>query len=159
MSKKLWYIFLLSITLLSCDSFVLKKEHKDKILKEEWDKLDQTQVEEPPLFEACKRKSGDELEVCFQNTITSHIRNYLTKHTLQVKEPINDTMLIPIVVTKKGNIILEDFNVPDVIESQISNLRNLLEQSINSLPEVKPAHTRGTPVTVRYKLPLVIQID
>ncbi len=138
---------------------MLKKEHKDDIIEEGLEKLNRNEVEQPPLFAVCKRKSEEELEQCFQNTITQHIHNDLIKHTITVKEAVNDTIWVPLLITKEGEIILEDFNLPPNIETQIPDLKDSLEKSIHSLPKVKPAHTRSTPVTTLYKLPLVIHID
>lgn len=159
MSVRNWYIGLLVFTLFSCKDFVLKKENKNDIVKEGLEKLNRNEVEQPPLFAACKRKSVEELELCFQNTITQHIHNYLKKHTITVKEAINDTIWVPLLITNEGKIILEDFDLPPAIQEQIPDLKESLEKSIASLPEVKPAHTRSTPVTTLYKLPLVIHID
>jgi hypothetical protein len=159
MSIRNWYIGLLVFTLFSCKDFVLKKEHKDDIVEAGLKKINKNEVEQPPLFTVCKHKPIEELEQCFQNTITQHIHNYLRKHTITVKEAINDTIWVPLLITNEGKIILEDFDLPVTIETQIPDLKDSLEKSIASLPEVKPAHTRSTPVTTLYKLPLVIHID
>ncbi len=159
MSVRNWYIGLLVFTVFSCKDFVLKKEHKDDIIKEGLEKLNWNEVEQPPLFAACKQKSEEELEQCFQNTITQHIHNDLIKHTITVKDAVNDTIWVPLLITNEGEIILEDFSLPLDIETQIPDLKDRLEKSIRSLPEIKPAHTRSTPVTTLYKLPLVIHID
>ncbi|WP_062054543.1 hypothetical protein [Aquimarina longa] len=159
MSVRNWYIGLLVFMIFSCKDFVLKKEHKNDIVKESLEKLNWNQVEQPPLFDVCKQKPIEQLEQCFQNTITQHIYNYFIKHTIVVKTAINDTIWVPLLITNKGKIILEDFKLPPTIETQIPNLKDTLQKSILSLPKVKPAHTRSTPVTTLYKLPLVIHID
>lgn len=159
MSIRNWHIILLVFTLFSCKNFVLKKENKEDIVKEGMDKLNRNEVEQPPLFSVCEGKAENELESCFQNTITKHIHDYLIKYPITVKKTINDTIWVPLLITKSGKIILEDFTLPDSIITQIPDLKNRLEQSIDSLPEVEPAHTRSTPVTTRYKLPIVIRID
>ncbi len=143
----------------SCKDFVLKKESKDDIIEEGLKKLNRNEVEQPPLFAACKYKAVEELEQCFQNTITKHIYNYLAKHTITVKEPINDTIWVPLLITNQGKIILEDFELPPSIKVHIPDLKDSLKKSIASLPEVKPAHTRSTPVNTLYKLPLVLHIE
>ncbi|WP_234859413.1 hypothetical protein [Aquimarina aquimarini] len=159
MSVRNWHIGLLIFTLFSCDSFVLKKENKEDMVKEGLEKLNWNEVDQPPLFDACKSKPEELLKQCFQNTITQHINSYLTKQTFKVKKTINDTIWVPLLITKEGEIILEDFAPPYEIAIQIPTLKINLEKSINSLPEVKPAHTRSTPVTSRYKLPLVIHLN
>ncbi len=159
MVKKHWHIYIVIFTLLSCDNFVLKKEHKEEIVKERLDKLNLNEVEQPPLFEICKGKSEEQLEQCFQNTIAQHFHNHLSKQEIKIKKPVKDTIWIPLLITKNGEIIIEDFELPDPIASQIPNLKDILEEGINSLPKVAAAHTRSTPVTALYKLPLVIHID
>ncbi|WP_109302420.1 hypothetical protein [Aquimarina sp. AU474] len=160
MNKRILYInSLLAFSLLSCDNFVLKKEHKEEIVKERLDKLNWSEVDQPPLFEICKRKSEEELESCFQKTITKHIHDHLSKQSISTKKPIQDTIWVPLLITKESVIIIEDFELPDIVISEIPNLKQILEEGIHSLPKVKPAHTRSTPVSARYQLPLVIRID
>ncbi len=155
---KIWHISLslLVIILCSCDNFVLKKENKDEIIKEGLNKLNWNEVEQPPLFKICEDKIEEKLELCFQNTITEHIHDYLSQQTITVKEVVNDTIWVPLLITKNGKINLEDFNLPSSIEEQIPELKDILEKSIASLPKVEPAHTRSTPVSARYRLPLII---
>ncbi len=159
MSLRNWHIGILIFTLFSCDQFVLKKEHKNDIVKESLNKLNWSEVEQPPLFDNCTLKPEEKLEQCFQNTITKHIYNDLIKHHIIVSQAINDTIWVPLRITNTGEIILEDFTLSSTIEKQIPDLKNWLKSSLQSLPQVKPAHTRGTPVTTVYKLPLVLHID
>ncbi|MHA7058794.1 hypothetical protein ACWGOQ_0016335 [Aquimarina sp. M1] len=159
MIKKSCYIYLLIFTFFSCDSFIVKKENQEKVLEEKWNEIDKNQVDEPPLFEACEHMSEEEQKSCFQETINKHISKHLADHTITVKEAINDTVWVPILITKNSEIILEDFSVPEMIQSQIPDFRVLIQESIQSLPRVDAAHTRGTPTSARYKLPVVIKID
>jgi len=159
MDIKNLYIVLIAFTLFSCDYFVLKKETKEEIIREELNKLNRNEVEQPPLFEVCKKMSEEDLESCFQNTIVLHIHDYLTKETIKVAHPINDTIWVPLLITKNGEIILENFTLPSAIKKQIPNLLDILEKGVNTLPKVEPAHTRSTPVNARYKLPIVIRIE
>ncbi|WP_378179049.1 hypothetical protein [Aquimarina sp. SS2-1] len=159
MTKRFYFIYVLIFTFCSCDHLIVKKENQEEVLKEKWNEIDKNQVDEPPLFEACKHASEEEQKNCFQNLINKHISNHLTDHTITVTESINDTIWVPLLITKEGDIVLEDFLVPDIITSQIPDFKDILEESIDQLPEVEPAHTRSTPVNTRYKLPLVIRIN
>ncbi len=159
MIRRISYIFILVFILLSCDNLIVKKENQEDVLEEKWGEIDKNQVDEPPLFDKCKYTSGEELERCFHKTINEHISNYLSDHTITVKETINDTVWVPLLITKDGDIILEDFSIPDIIISQIPDFKDILEESIDHLPNVEPAHTRSTPVNTRYQLPLVIRIN
>ena len=152
-------IYISIFVLCSCDNFVLKKENKEEIVKEELQKLNKNEVEQPPLFEACKNTPTKELEACFQKTITLHLHNYLMQHTLKATQSVHDTIWVPLLITKDAEIILEDFGLPETIESQIPDLKDIIEKGVKSLPKVEPAHTRSTPVNALYKLPIVIKID
>lgn len=160
MDKKYWYhLIFLVIALHSCDNLVLKKDNRDTIVEQKWNELDKNEVEEPPLFEACLYKIREEQENCFHLTITEHIHEDLIDNTLTVTKTINDTVWIPLLITKDAEIIIEDYTLPALIASQLPDFKQILEESINNLPKIEPAHTRGTPTSARYKLPLVIKID
>ncbi|MBQ4820892.1 hypothetical protein [Aquimarina sp. MMG016] len=159
MSKRYWYIYLIVLTSTSCDNFVFKKDNRKDIIQKKWSEVDKNEVDQPPLFKTCQYKTEKELERCFQNTITKHIQDHLIDHTFKVQEAINDTVWVPLLITKDGEIILEEFLLPDIIQNQVPDFKTVLEASISSLPEAEPAHTRGTPTSARYKLPLVIDID
>ena len=158
MIRRQWSVIILLVSLYSCDSFVLKKERKEDIVKEELQKLSTNTVEQPPLFRACRYTSPNELELCFQNTITKHIHEDLSKNPITVSEVVNDTLLVPIIINKDGTISLEEFTIPYTVLSQIPDLKQRLEESIATLPKVKPATTRSTPVTTQYTLPIVLHI-
>ncbi|WP_344929949.1 hypothetical protein [Aquimarina addita] len=160
MNKNICYILGFVFTLYSCDNFKgIKKENRNEILKEKWSEIDTNQVEQPPLFSSCMDQSDELLETCFQQTIINHITSQLAEHIISVKDPINDTIWVPLLITKNREIILEDFSVPDIITSQIPDFKSIIRKSIDNLPKVEPAHTRSTDVTTRYKLPLVILMD
>ncbi len=159
MIKRVYYIVIVILISSSCDDLIVKKENQEKLLKEKWNEIDRNQVEQPPLFTTCRLAEEEELESCFQNTITKHINDHLSDQTIVVNKAINDTIWIPIVITKKGEIQIEKYTVPQIIKSQIPHFTDLIKESIHKLPDVKPAHTRSTPVSTRYKLPLVININ
>jgi len=159
MRSRIWHLGVSIIMFYSCDSFIFKKENKEEIVKKQLEQLDWNLVDQAPLFKECKEKIDKGLEECFQNTITQHIHSYLAKQKITVDKTVNDTIWIPLLITKEGAIVIENFDIPQVITATIPNLKQLLTKGIQSLPEVEPAHTRGTLVTTRYKLPIVIHMD
>lgn len=160
MSLKFWYVGLLSIsTLLSCEKLVLTKENKKDIIKKSLEDLKFTEVEQPPLFSSCASKSEPELDQCFQQTITKLIFEYLNQKTIIVKNEIKDTIWVPLLITKDGDIKTSNLQIPLSIYKELPELKQHLEKSIEALPKIKAAHTRGTPVNSLYKLPLVLHFD
>ena len=157
MNYKNWIVFIFTLSVVSCAEIVPKKENKERIVEEEWQKISKTEVDEPPLFNNCLTE--EDAELCFQQTITNHIKNHLEAQNLQLNQSINDTIWVPILITKEGEIKLETINVPESISVQIDNFPALIKESLTSLPPLKPAHTRGTEVSVKYQLPIIIAID
>lgn len=160
MNKKNYYIFGFVFILYSCDHFkVIKKENREEILEEKLSGIDTNEVEQPPLFISCEDQSDKMLEICFHQTIINQITSHLEAYDITVKEPINDTIWIPLLITKDKEIVLEDFSIPDILSLQIPDFKTIIAESISTLPKVKPAHTRSTDVTTRYKIPLVIRMN
>jgi len=90
MNWRVIWIGILFLGLLSCDSFVLKKENKDDIVKDGLNKLNWHDVEQPPFFDSCKNTAEEELEICFQQTITQHIQEHLAKQSFSIDTAIED---------------------------------------------------------------------
>ena len=157
MNYKNWIFFMFAILIVSCGELFPKKENKESIVEEEWQKISKTEVDEPPLFNNCLTE--EDAELFFQQTITNHIKNYLEVQNLQLHQAINDTIWVPILITKEGEIKLKTIKVPESISVQIDNFPALIKESLTSLPPLKPAHTRGTEVSVKYRLPIIIAID
>ncbi|MFL1894908.1 hypothetical protein ACJRPK_04340 [Aquimarina sp. 2-A2] len=152
-------LLLLLLTSFSCDQLIVKREHRDDIKEEEWHKLNRSEVDEPPLFKTC----ADEPEIdgmqCFQQTLTQHIHNYINKDVLLVSENITDTLWVSLLVNTNGTIIIENYELPEFLSEQLPDLESLLTASVSSLPTVEPAHLRGVPVNVRYRLPVVLNTN
>lgn len=151
--------FLLFLTAISCDQLIVKKESRDDIRKEEWNKLHRSEVEEPPLFRTCADASETEGMYCFQQTLTQHIHNYINKEVILVSENITDTLWISLLINTEGTIIIEDYELPEFLSEQLPDFKTLLNNSITALPKLEPAHLRGVPVNVRYRLPVVLNTN
>ena len=157
MNYKNWIFSMSAILIVSCGELFPKKENKESIVEEEWQKISKTEVDEPPLFNNCLTE--EDAELCFQQTISNHIKNYLETQNLQLNEAINDTIWVPILITKEGEIKPETIQIPEKISAQVDNFSTIIKEGLATLPPLKPAHTRGTEVSVKYRLPIIIAID
>ena len=160
MTQKIYltFIILYVFALYSCDNLIGKKNNPKEVVEEKWSEVDTNQVDKPPLFATCLNES-EELDNCFQQTVISHIKTHLINNSISVKETFNDTVWVPLLITKNRKIIVEDFVVPEIITSQIPDFLLILEESIKTLPRVEPAIVQSTPVNSRYKLPIVIHMN
>ncbi|KAA1244057.1 hypothetical protein [Aquimarina sp. RZ0] len=157
MNTRIWLIYIGIFTLYSCDTIIVKKESREAILKEKWKEIDKNEVGEPPLFTSCENMSQEKLQECFNSIIIDHIGSFITEKTILVKENISDTIWLSLLIDKKGDIILEDFQIPEYLKKQVPDFKDLIDKGINTLPALKPAHKRGYPTNAKYRLPIILR--
>lgn len=151
---RIFSFLLLILFIASCDKFSLSK-------KEELQKIDTivdfTSVDFSPSFKICdslidKAKKAN----CFRKTLHQKIRVELQNHSFTVKDSINETVLVNVLINTKGKIILEKIKSSQKIKDQLSELDSILKICVNNLPVIYPAIKRGIPVTTKYQLPIKI---
>jgi hypothetical protein len=153
-------IFLLLLILFSCEYFNVKKVSSETILKEELQTFNWNDVDEYPSFSVCDSTSTkQEKKACFEQTLTSFITNYLQKDTIIVTQDINDTINLNFKVTAAGDLILLDTKIDSLTNNEIPNIKQLLTESLDSLPKIFPAIKRGQQVTTEFTLPIIISAN
>lgn len=144
----------------SCNYFNVKKTSSDAILKEELQTFNWNDVDEYPGFSQCDSISTKTArKSCFQNTLISHITNFLQKEVIVVTQDINDTIHLKFQVNRLGELALLHADIDSLTIQEIPNINRLLFKSIVALPEVFPAIKRNQPVTTEFNLPIIIQVD
>ena len=144
----------------SCTFFKIEKVNPDEVLERERLGLLKGGLGEYPLFDTCKnRVQTEEQKKCFQQELCEHIASYLEQQAFYIEGIVLDTLWIPLLIDSTGTVTVEGFDIPDFIADQEPSLSVLLEESVESLPELGPAHVRGVPVTTRYRLPLVLTTE
>lgn len=150
-------VFLLLIMLTSCEYFNVKKTSSETILKEELKAFNWNDVDEYPTFSVCDSlTSKQEKKRCFQRVLSMHISIYLQKESIIVTQDIKDTIDLQFQVSEKGVLTLLNLKVDSLTIAQIPNIKTLLTESLDSLPEVFPAIKRGQQVTTEFRLPIII---
>ncbi|WP_067147099.1 hypothetical protein [Pseudotamlana agarivorans] len=153
-------VFLLVLMLSSCEYFNVKKTSSEAILNEELKTFNWNDVDEYPNFSICDESASKaERQMCFQNTLTHHITNFLQNEGIIVSQDINDTILLEFQVSKTGDLSLMSSSVDSLTVDEIPNIEDLLNQSLTDLPEIFPAIKRGQQVTTEFKLPLIIRVN
>ncbi|MEW4923838.1 hypothetical protein [Algibacter sp. 2305UL17-15] len=154
------FVFLVCIGLTSCEYFNVKKTSFETILREELQTFNWKDVDTYPSFSLCDSlESKDDKKVCFQNTLTSHITEYLQKQVIVVTEDINDTLMLEFQVSNKGDLSLIDTKIDSLTKQEIPEIEAFLLQSLDSVPKIYPAIKRGQQVTTAFKMPLIIKVD
>ena len=119
--------------------------------------VDFTSVDFSPSFKACdslidKTKKAD----CFRNTIHQKIGAELQKHSLIIKDSIDEVVFVDILISSKGEVIFQEITSTENLKQQLPQLDSLLQQSVQKLTNIYPAIKRGIPVTTKYRLPIRI---
>lgn len=146
--------------LTSCEYFNVKKTSSEAILKEELQTFNWNDVDEYPSFSVCDSASAkQERKHCFETTLTSYITSHLQKDTIVVSQDINDTINLKLQVSEHGVLSLLSVYVDSVTRQEIPNIKELLAESLESLPKIFPAIKRGQQVKTEFKLPIIIHVN
>lgn len=149
-------IFLIVFTFSSCDYFSFKKnKHQEKINMD----IDYGSVDSSPSFKVCDSIIDKEKKTsCFESTLRTNILSSLAKNSIKVKKEIDETIIVSITIQSDKKVKLSSIKVSEKLVELIPNLKEMIEKSIQDLPEIYPALKRGIPVTTEYKLPIKIKL-
>ncbi|WP_417556708.1 hypothetical protein [Mesoflavibacter zeaxanthinifaciens] len=153
-------IFFIFLLLVSCQYFEAKKTSKDAILKKELKTFNWNEVDTYPSFPVCD--SLDTLtnkKQCFETTLANHISTQLAKETFVVTQDINDTIILEFLISEKGQLQIEKFTVDSLTITELPNIQQIIESSLDSLPPIYAALKRGQQVKTQFKLPIILQVN
>lgn len=152
--RVLLFLFLL-IFITSCDKLSFKKNNDIPVLDTI---VDFSTVDTFPSFKVCDTIiNKTKKETCFRNTIHQKIGEELQKHTFLLKDSIDTTILVDLIINAKGDIIFSGLN-SEKIKTELPELDSIIKVTIENLPVVHPAIKRGIPVTTKYQLPIRIKL-
>ena len=152
-------IFLVFISLYSCNYFNVKKVDSEAILKEELQVFNWNEVDEYPSFSICDSLSTkQDKKHCFENTLTTNIYESLEANTLIVSQDIKDTIIIKFQISETGNLSILETKIDSLTEHEIPNIRKIITQSLDSLPKIFPAIKRSQQVKTQFSLPIIIEV-
>lgn len=141
----------------SCDYFSFERK---KNVQELDTIVDRSTVDTFPSFGVCDSIIDKEKKAnCFRETIHREISAYLAKEQIKVKKPVDEIVNVIITVHADHKLSLTSFEASDSLLLMIPDLKDLVERSIQKLPQVRSANKRGIPVTSQYKLPIRIKLN
>lgn len=150
-------ICFLILMLHSCDYFEKRKVYSDEILEESLKSFNWDDIDEYPFFINCdSTKATFETKRCFETTIADSIAVFLSQHKFVVGEPIRDTITMYFDISLDGKIEIDSIIKSQDLQRLIPELDSILEGSLNTLPELKPALKRGQPVNTKFQMPVII---
>ncbi|MFY9242899.1 MAG: hypothetical protein WAO74_07725 [Polaribacter sp.] len=151
---RVFSFLLMLIFITSCDKLPFSK---NKNLQQLDTIVDFTSVDLSPSFKICD-SIIDKIEKsdCFRNTIHQKIGEELLLHSLSVKDSINETVYVDLIINDKGEIIFKELQSSEIIKKELPELDSIIHISVNNLPKIYPAIKRGIPVATEYQLPIKI---
>ncbi len=156
MKLRVFSFFIILMLLASCISFQKKKDTHFSGLDTI---IDFSSVDVSPSFVTCDSLI-DKIEktTCFRQSIHQQIAEQLLKHRLTIKDSIDETVEVHLVINSKGMIVLKQVESSENMKRELPELDSVLKLSIDGLPQINPAIKRGIPVTTQYHLPIRIQL-
>tara|TARA_Y100001968_G_C19441578_1_gene762848 strand:+ start:593 stop:1072 length:480 start_codon:yes stop_codon:yes gene_type:complete len=144
----------------SCELNINKKISVDEILDQEWRTFNWSDVDEYPSFSHCDSLQNLSLKKeCFITTLSDQISEDLIINTKTVNRTIQDTVMLRFVISKNGQITLEEL----IVDKNIIDLKGVInssfESSIDKLPKIFPAIKRGQQVKVKFSLPIFVSTE
>lgn len=153
-------VFLLIICVTSCEYFEAKKMASETILNEELKTFNWNAVDVYPTFSACDAfEAKAEKKTCFENTLSQHITTRLQHETIIVSQDIDDTVVLEFQISEKGKITIKNITVNEITEAEIPEIKSIISESLNTLPQIFPAIKRDQPVKTAFQLPINIVVN
>ena len=148
-------IILISLILVtSCESKI------DNKLDETDEKITWSELDEFPSVKECNDLNDSNLiRECFELFLSNHLLEKIDLSNVIIKNPINDTVTISLLISNSGKVTISKKNIPENIILNIPNFEILLDNSVDLLPAVLPATKTnlGVSVNSKFDLPIIIK--
>ncbi len=136
-----------------------KEEQTQKLVNDELLAIDWNDVDQYPLFDNCDETAPKQIQrECFENGMLRIAEQALDSLQFEVQNDLNDTVVIEFKVDEHGFITVEQIKDSPEILNEISNFNIQIKSRLKDLT-VAPALKRGNPVSLRFKLPIVINTN
>lgn len=157
--RQIW-VFIVALTLTSCEYFNVRKTSSEAILNEELKTFNWNDVDVYPTFSMCDSvESKQQKTNCFTQVLTTHILKQLHSQPIIVTHEVADTVNLKFQISEKGVLSLLSIEVDSLITQEIPNIEALIYSSLDSLPKIFPATKRGQQVKTAFDLPVIIKAN
>jgi len=156
---KLFYIFFLFFTVVSCQYFDKKVPSETELLQQELQKINWNEVDEFPTVLQCDTIKDITLKrQCFFDFITQTIKDRIEIDSFAIENPEMDTLKIKVTVNPDSRILFESQFLNDSISlSQKNKIDSILTLRLSDFPNVEPAIKRGIKVKSQFILPIALK--
>ncbi|PHS10807.1 MAG: hypothetical protein COA88_00530 [Kordia sp.] len=127
----------------SCNYFEKQKIHAtDELIQERLDSLDTSTIDKYPIFNKdCEQLDHDLTaeKYCFITSLSTYIGNSLFENKLVLENELDTTFQVAIEISDSGKVTIISFTIDAILKENIPQIEQLVQQSIDQLPEVQPA--------------------
>ncbi|MEM6718495.1 MAG: hypothetical protein AAF611_04175 [Bacteroidota bacterium] len=157
--KQLWtYCFLLFVCA-SCDFFNKPVVSQETIVAQEKESINLNTVDVFPSFSNCDALDTEAQKACFFETLTNQIYEQLTQNNLLITKHIQDTIQVELHIDTLGIVNISAIQKKPRTAKYIPSLDSLITASTTQLPKASPAYKRGIPVTTKFILPIILNVE
>lgn len=157
--NKLLLLFLL-LLLIGCDQFETKRISSEEILMQETKELNWYEVDQYPAFLECRELTAEEeARECFETKVAEFVYARLEQKQPVVTQSLHDTLFLHLIISEKGYPSIDSIEMDSLVSHHLPKLKEWIQESVDSLPNISPATKRGIPVVTKFKMPIVIQAE
>lgn len=153
-------VFFLALFLTSCQYFISNEDRAVQLADEKMVQIDMNTVEQFPLYPDCDENASKlEQQDCFQKLLMVHLKNAIKDTKFQSEENIKDTLWIDLKIDEKGYISAGHIFKNQTLDLAIPELKDSITKRLNDFTKIEPALKRGVPVSMKVRLPLLVETE
>nr|WP_042286334.1 hypothetical protein [Nonlabens ulvanivorans] len=138
----------------SCRTEVQKKQEASQLAQKRFQEIDLSQPDKYPLFDGCGEL--DNAANCFFEKLQEQVLLKLNDHHLQFEMSQRDSVMVQLLVDKKGNISYQGLQ-SDVINDRERTIDSLLRVRLQHICKIEPAYKQNVPINSSYLLPVILK--
>jgi len=155
MRKFLMVLILCGFT--SCSLFESKDAKTQKLIEQELQQIDWSDVDDYPLFSDCDETVSKTLQKnCFEEKLLLHLSADLQEFELTSETEIKDIVFLDFKIESDGSITIDNIENKEIFGSQMQKFEDKVAESLKSLPRIEPALKRGIPVSAKFRIPIFL---
>jgi len=159
MKKTSLLLFLLLLSISSCQYFNSQIPDQEALLQKELKTINWNQVDELPSFTNCDSVADKtQKKQCFFDYLTQLIQQKLNADTLSVLYPQLDTIQMKVTVLANATFEFEP-QLQDSLSYNTTKIDSILKARLVDFPKVNPAIKRGIPVKTQFVLPVILNVE
>ncbi|GGB69559.1 hypothetical protein GCM10007424_06910 [Flavobacterium suaedae] len=146
--------------MVSCKWFDTKAPDEQELLEQRLNEINLREVSSYPSIAGCDAlMDKNERKECFLSTMAALIQKKLTADTLIVEYAEADTIKVEVTVFPDATLNFEPKFETDSTAYDTTAVYRVIKSSLVNFPEIEPAQKEGIPVTTKFTLPVVINIE